>query len=88
MGLGTTAKKLQSLVDLAETLAEQIKSLRNRIVKLEAAADETHDRVAALEEELTYQQALVEAIAAEHDIDPAEYTPDTSESAEDDQATT
>lgn len=84
MGLGSTAKKLQSLADVAEKLVEQFNALRKRVITLESTAQETNDRIERLESELSHQQALLEAVAAEHGIDPEEYAPDGTESTDDD----
>lgn len=69
MGLGSTAKTLQTLADRAEQLYEQIVELQQRIVNLEESVDETTDRVRTLEAESEKQTALLEAIAREQGID-------------------
>lgn len=86
MDIGGTAKKIQSLAEVAETLVEQFKALRERVIRLESTTDETHERVASLESQVAYQQELLEAIAVEHNIDPAEYTREEPEESEDDSA--
>ncbi|MFB6117595.1 DUF5798 family protein [Halosegnis sp.] len=69
VGLGTTAKKLQTLADTAERLFERLNDLRSRVEEMHERIDETHDRVAALERENAEQRALLEALAEERDID-------------------
>ncbi len=69
MGLGSTAKKLQAVADTAEQLYEQLNELRDRVIGLEETAQTTRDRVETLEEQLNRQDAILEAIAADHDID-------------------
>lgn len=69
MGLGGTAKKVQKLADTAETLYEQIKDLQRRMVNLEESVDESTERLDRLEVENEKQRLILEAIAAEHDVD-------------------
>lgn len=69
MGLGGTAKKMQKLADTAETLYEQIKDLQQRVVNLEESVDESTARLDHLEVASEKQRVLLEAIAAEHDVD-------------------
>lgn len=69
MGLGSTAKKIQTLADRAEQLYEQLIELRERVIKLEEATETTSERVEELAGEQRQQQALLKAIADEHDID-------------------
>jgi chromosome segregation ATPase len=69
MPLGGTARKLQTLADTAETLYEQLKELQQRMVNLEESVDESTDRLDRLETESEKQRLILEAIAAEHDVD-------------------
>lgn len=69
MGLGSTAKKLQTLTDTAESLYEQLGDLRDRIVGLEQTTEDTNERIDHLEAELEQQRAVLEAIAEDRDID-------------------
>jgi len=69
MGIGGTAKKIQSLAERAEQLYEQLVELRERTIKLEESVDESTHRVRQLEVESEKQQVLLRAIAAEHGID-------------------
>ncbi|ADB59905.1 conserved hypothetical protein [Haloterrigena turkmenica DSM 5511] len=69
MGLGSTAKKIQSLSDRAEAMYKQVQQLQKRIISLEEEMDDTHDTVNRMDHQLTEQRALLLAIAEEHDID-------------------
>jgi len=69
MGLGSTAKKLQTVADRAEQLYAQVKDVSERLVGVEESTSETVQRVRTLERELAEQRALVEAIAEEQGID-------------------
>jgi len=70
MGLGSTAKKLQTVADKAEQLYAQLQDVRERMTELEASAQDTSERVQAIERELDEQRALLTAIAEEQGIDP------------------
>lgn len=69
MGLGSTAKKLQTVADRAEQLYVQVKDVSERLMGVEESTTETVQRVRTLERELAEQRALVEAIAEEQGID-------------------
>lgn len=69
MGLGSTAKKIQTVADRAEQLYKQLVDVRERVMKLEDTAAETGDRVEKLETEQQKQRAVLDAIAAEQGID-------------------
>ncbi|USZ73079.1 DUF5798 family protein [Natronosalvus halobius] len=69
MGLGSTAKKIQSLSDRAEAMYRQVQELQQRIIHLEEEVDHTHDTVTKLDHNVTEQRALLLAIADEHGID-------------------
>ncbi len=83
MGFGSTAKKLQTLADTAETLYQQLSDVRERMADLEATAQTTSERVEALETEVQQQRALLEAIATEHDIDPQQIGATTTDDTTD-----
>ncbi|WP_226005930.1 DUF5798 family protein [Natrinema salinisoli] len=72
MGLGSTAKKIQTLSDRAEAMYKQVKKLQQRVTGLEEKADETHETVTRLDHQLTEQRALLLAIADEQGIDGEE----------------
>lgn len=69
MGLGSTAKKLQNLVDVAEDLYQRVNDLRDRLVRMESTIDETSERVETVEEDVAETRAILEAIAEDQDID-------------------
>ncbi|WP_137289710.1 DUF5798 family protein [Natronorubrum halophilum] len=69
MGLGSTAKKIQSLSDRAEAMYKQVQQLQQRIIGLEEEMDDTHDTVKRLDHQLGEQRALLLAIADEQGID-------------------
>lgn len=69
MGLGSTAKKLQRVADLAEDLVGRLNELRDRVNTMEETVDTTNERVATMQEELATQRALIEALAEAEDVD-------------------
>jgi len=69
MGLGSTAKKIQSVADRAEQLYKQLSDVRERVMKLEETTTETGDRVERMETELEKQRAVLDALAADRGID-------------------
>ncbi|MGB9987850.1 DUF5798 family protein [Salarchaeum japonicum] len=79
MGLGGTAKKVQKLADVADSLQARVKSIREDVEQTQETVIDTHERVEALEHEVARQGELLDAIATELDVD-------TGESADDDNA--
>lgn len=71
MGLGSTARKLSSLSDLAEKLYSQMSDLRERVGGLEEDLGATRERVDVIDAETRRQRALLEAIAEEQGVDVA-----------------
>ena len=71
MGLGSTAKKLSKVADIAEDLYARMQSLREELDATRETVEATSDRVAAVEEELDEQRALLEALAEEQGVDAA-----------------
>lgn len=69
MGLGSTAKKLQKVADMAEDLVGRLNELRERVIRMEETVDETSDEVASLEQELAEHRAILEAMAAGEGVD-------------------
>ncbi|ARS91267.1 DUF5798 family protein [Natrarchaeobaculum aegyptiacum] len=69
MGLGSTAKKIQTLSESAEAMYKQVQQLQQRIVNLEGEVDDTHDTVKRLDHQVTEQRALLLAIAEEQGLD-------------------
>ncbi|WP_232701233.1 DUF5798 family protein [Halobacterium wangiae] len=78
MGFGSTAKKLQRVTDVADKLYERFEKLREQVNELTGTVEETNDRVAVLETELAEQRALLEALAAEYDVDVEDVTADAA----------
>jgi septal ring factor EnvC (AmiA/AmiB activator) len=69
MGLGSTAKKLQKVADIAEKLFKRINQMREEIKNVQAAVDNTETDTAELRRELAETRALVEAVADAEGID-------------------
>ncbi|QZX98686.1 DUF5798 family protein [Halobaculum rubrum] len=69
MGFGSTAKKLQTVADLAEKLYTKVNEIRERVEAMQGAVQSTEQRVETLERDLAQQRAIVEAIAEAQDID-------------------
>jgi len=69
MGLGSTAKKLQQIADMAEDVYARLNQLREQVNETRATVDETKARVDDMDRELAEQRALVEALAEREGID-------------------
>jgi septal ring factor EnvC (AmiA/AmiB activator) len=69
MGLGSTARKLQTLGDKAEELYARVGELKEQLQDLKATVETTGRKVDRLENRVARQDALLEAIATEHDVD-------------------
>lgn len=69
MGLGSTARKLQTLSDTAEELYHKLGEILERVQGIEESIEDSRERVTAVEARLDRQEALLEAVAREHDID-------------------
>jgi len=69
MGLGSTAKKLQQIADMAEDVYARLNQLREQVNETRKTVDETKDRVDQLDRELAEQRALVEALAEKQGVD-------------------
>jgi len=69
MGLGSTARKVQKLADLAEKMYKRINQMVEQLQDLRGTVDETGARVEEIERELEQHRTLLKAIADEHDID-------------------
>lgn len=76
MGLGSTAKKLQKVADMAEDLVGRLNELRDRVIRMEETVDETSNEVSNLQAELAEQRAILESIAEGQGIDVEEATAD------------
>jgi septal ring factor EnvC (AmiA/AmiB activator) len=69
MGLGSTAKKLQKLADVAEKLFTRVNEMRTEIQDLQSSVLSTEADSASVRRELAEQRAIVEAIADQQGID-------------------
>lgn len=69
MGLGSTAKKLQQIADMAEDVYARLNQLREQVVETRKTVDETKARVDEMDHELAEQRAIVEALAEREGID-------------------
>jgi DNA anti-recombination protein RmuC len=72
MGLGSTAKKLQNVVDAAEQLYAKMNEVIQRLTTLEEEVESTSRQVDVLERELAEQRALIDAVARTEGIDVEE----------------
>lgn len=69
MGLGSTAKKLQTVADTAEKLYAKLNELRDQVHDMRDTLETTNQRVERLEADNAHQRALIEALAREQGID-------------------
>ena len=69
MGLGSTAKKLQKVADMAEDLYAKLNEQKKQLQELRNTVEETNDHVADVDRELAEQRALLDALAAEQGLD-------------------
>jgi len=69
MGFGSTAKKLQKVADMAEELYTKVNELKAQLQALRGTVEETNERVDGIDQELTEQRALLEALAEQQGID-------------------
>jgi len=69
MGLGSTAKKLQQVVDMAEDVYTRLNQLKEQIAEMRETVTETRDRVDDLDYELAEQRAILDALAEREGID-------------------
>ena len=80
MGLGSTAKKLQTVAETAEKLYAKLNELREQIQDMRDTLETTNERVEQLETENAHQRALIEALAREEGIDVDEVLADVESS--------
>lgn len=78
MGLGSTAKKVQKLGDLAEKLYQRVEELRQSLHETRTELEATSQQVDDLDAELAEQRALLEALADEQGIDADEVVADAA----------
>jgi len=71
MGLGSTARKIQTVADIAEKLYTKVNEIRERVVSMQEAVGTTEERVERLEREVAEQRAIVEALATAEGVDVA-----------------
>ncbi|WP_324662897.1 DUF5798 family protein [Haloarcula sediminis] len=69
MGFGSTAKKLQKVVDMADDLYAKLNEQKEQLQELRNTVEETSDRVRDIDHEQAQQRALLEAIAEEQGLD-------------------
>lgn len=69
MGLGSTAKKVQRLSDLAEKLYEQVNEVLDRLSELHDRVEKAGEDVEAVRSEQREQRAILEALADEQGVD-------------------
>ncbi|WP_423999190.1 DUF5798 family protein [Haloarcula salina] len=69
MGLGSTAKKIQKVAEIADELYTKVNELKAQLEALRDTVEETNDRVDGMDRELAEQRALIEALAEQQDID-------------------
>ena len=66
MGLGSTAKKIQTL---AEKMYRRLNALRKEVESTKRTVEDTGGRVQSLEAEIAEQRVILEAIGDELDVD-------------------
>jgi len=76
MGLGSTAKKLQRIADVAEELYKRMNEVRDQVVETQETVSETRERTERLELELAEQRVVLDAIAEREGIDVEAITAD------------
>ena len=72
MPLGGATKKIQKLLDTAEELYNRIVELREQVMEVRETVQETNERMAVLENRISQQGAILEALAEHEDIDVGE----------------
>src|SRR6056297_4142846 len=69
MGLGSTAKKIQTVADTAEKMYRRLNALRKEVESTKRTVEDTGGKVETLETEIAEQRVILEAIGEELDID-------------------
>ena len=82
MGLGSTAKKIQKVSDVADDVYTKVNELKTQLQNLRQTVEATNDRVDDVDRELAEQRALIEALAEEQGIDTAAVLEDAALPAE------
>ena len=78
MGFGDTAKRLQRMSDLAESLYERVNQMAEQLKKTRETVADSNERIERLEGELAEQRALVEELARQQGIDAEAVTEDVA----------
>jgi predicted transcriptional regulator len=69
MGLGSTAKKVQRLSDLAEKLYKMVNELLDRVGDIQERVEESTEDLRAVRRQQREQRALLEALAEKQGVD-------------------
>ncbi|GGL60218.1 DUF5798 family protein [Halocalculus aciditolerans] len=69
MGLGSTAKKIQTVADVAEKLYQRVNHLIERVQEMQETVQETNERVETLEAQADAQGAVLAALAEREGVD-------------------
>jgi len=69
MGLGSTAKKIQTVADTAEKMYRRLNALRKEVESTKRTVEDTGGKVDTLETEIAEQRVILEAIGEELDVD-------------------
>ncbi|MFW6448795.1 MAG: DUF5798 family protein [Halobacteriota archaeon] len=69
MGLGSTAKRIQTLTETAEELYGKLSEVLDRVRGIERSIEETNERVTAIEARLERQERLLTALAEANGVD-------------------
>ncbi|MBV0901921.1 DUF5798 family protein [Haloarcula salina] len=83
MGLGSTAKKIQKVAEIADELYTKVNELKAQLEALRDTVEATNDRVDGMDRELAEQRALIEALAEQQDIDTAAIVEDVTTETDD-----
>lgn len=76
MGLGGTAKKIQTVAEKAEQTYEKLTELRAEVDDTQEMVSDTATRVQRLENEMAEQRAVLDAIAEEVGVDREDVSTD------------
>lgn len=69
MGLGSTAKRLQTVADVAEKLYQRVNHLVEQVQEMQETVRETNERVERLEAQANAQGAVLAALAEAEGVD-------------------
>ena len=78
MGLGSTTKKIQVMAERAEQMYKQVGELRDQITELRETVEDTGSRVETLDRRHAQQWEVLQAMAAELDVDVEEVLTDAA----------